>query len=100
MQCRMRKFIRLCLIFLSEFRELESNIFNIKIQNEINVTPMRSYIEEWLERKLKQVAKERQQEVAIIPAVIKDILETAVISEINETIAARKHPKGSYVPSL
>jgi len=83
-----------------DLRELESDLFNIKIQNEINVAPIRSYNEEWFQRKLKQVAKERQQEVAIIPAVIKDILETAVISEINETIAARKHPKGSYVPSL
>jgi hypothetical protein len=36
-----------------EFRELESDIFNIKIQNEISVAPMRSYIEEWLERQLK-----------------------------------------------
>jgi hypothetical protein len=83
-----------------EFRELESDLFNIKIQNEINVAPMRSYNEEWLERQLKQVAKERQQAVAIIPAVVEDILETAVVSDINEMIAARKYPKGSYVPSL
>jgi hypothetical protein len=35
------------------FQELENDLFNIKIQNEINVAPMRSYIQEWLERKLK-----------------------------------------------
>ena len=36
-----------------DFRELENDLFNIKIQNEINAAPMRSYIEEWLERQLK-----------------------------------------------
>ena len=29
-------------------RELEKEIFNIKIQNEINIAPLRSYIEEWV----------------------------------------------------
>ena len=33
---------------------------------------MRSYIEEWLERELKQVANERQQAVATIPIVVDD----------------------------
>jgi predicted DNA binding CopG/RHH family protein len=73
-----------------DFRELKSDIFNIKIQNEINVTPMRSYIEEWLERQLKQTADERQQVVASILAVVEDILETAVIGDINETTAASR----------
>jgi hypothetical protein len=40
--------------------ELKNNLFNIKIWNEINVTQMRSYIEEWLERELKQAADQRQ----------------------------------------
>jgi hypothetical protein len=43
-----------------DFKELEKEIFNIKIQNEINIAPMRSYIEEWLERELKQVTDKRQ----------------------------------------
>jgi hypothetical protein len=30
--------------------ELENDIFNIKIQNEINIAPMRGYTEDWLER--------------------------------------------------
>jgi hypothetical protein len=34
--------------------------------------------------------RERQQAVAIIPAVVEDILETAVVGDINETTAARK----------
>jgi hypothetical protein len=32
-----------------DLRELENEIFNIKIWNEINVAPLRSYIEEWVE---------------------------------------------------
>jgi hypothetical protein len=36
-----------------DFQELENDLFNIKIWNEINVTPMRAYIEEWVERQLK-----------------------------------------------
>ena len=61
---------------------------------------MRRYIEEWLERRLKQADDERQQAVANIPAAIKDILKTAVIGDINEKTASRKYPKGSYVPSF
>jgi hypothetical protein len=49
---------------------------------------------------LKQAADERQQEVARIPTVVDNILETVVIGDINETEAARKYPKGSYVTSL
>jgi hypothetical protein len=51
---------------------------------------MRGYIEEWLERQLKQAADERQQAVASIPAAMENILETAVIGDINEMTVARK----------
>jgi hypothetical protein len=60
-----------------DLRELENELFNIKIWNEINVAPLRSYIEEWLERELKQVADERQQAVATIPVVVDDINKKA-----------------------
>jgi hypothetical protein len=73
-----------------DFWELENDLFNIKIRNEINVAPMRGYIEEWLERQLKQATDERQQAVANIPAVVEDILETAVVSDINEMTVTRK----------
>ena len=43
-----------------DFMELENELFKIKIRNDINVAPIRSYIEEWLERELKQVVDERQ----------------------------------------
>ena len=69
--------------FSIDFQELENDIFNIKIQNEINVAPMRSYIEEWLERQLKQAADERQHAIVNIPTVVEDILETTVVDDIN-----------------
>jgi hypothetical protein len=51
---------------------------------------MRRYIEEWVERQLKQAANERQQAVLIIPTAVENILETAIVADINETTAASK----------
>jgi succinate dehydrogenase flavin-adding protein (antitoxin of CptAB toxin-antitoxin module) len=68
-----------------DFQELKNDLFNIKIRNDINITPMRSYIEEWLERELKQATDERQQTVV-------RILE--VVDDINEMVATSKYTKG------
>jgi hypothetical protein len=73
-----------------DFRKLENDLFNIKIQNEINVALMKSYIQEWLERQLKQATDERQQAIAKIPATIDDIIETTVVDDINEMAAGSK----------
>jgi hypothetical protein len=51
---------------------------------------MRYYIEEWVERQLKEAANEKQQAVANIPAVVENILETTFITDINERESARK----------
>jgi hypothetical protein len=51
---------------------------------------MRIYIEEWLKRQLKQAADESQQAVVSIPVVVEDILESAVVDDINETATASK----------
>ena len=51
---------------------------------------MRAYIEEWVERQLKQATNKTQQAVCRILAVVEDILEIAVVDDINETVAARK----------
>jgi hypothetical protein len=53
-----------------DLRELETEIFNIKIQDEINVAPMRSYIEECLQREIDKLIDEGQQVVAMIPVSI------------------------------
>jgi hypothetical protein len=60
-----------------DFKELENENFNIKIQNEINITPMRSYIEEWLESELNHNADERQHALTMILVVVDDINEKA-----------------------
>jgi hypothetical protein len=51
---------------------------------------MRIYIEEWVERKLKQAANERQQAVPGIPTAVENILEATIVTDINETTAASK----------
>jgi hypothetical protein len=51
---------------------------------------MRSYIEECVERKLKHATNERQRAVPRIPTTVENILETAIVADINETIATRK----------
>jgi hypothetical protein len=55
---------------------------------------MRGYIEYWLERQLKQDVDKRRQAVAIIPAAMEDILETAVVGDINKMTTTRKIDKG------
>jgi hypothetical protein len=37
-----------------DLRDLEGELFNIKIWHEINVAPMRSYIEEWFKKGCRQ----------------------------------------------
>ena len=64
-----------------DFMELENELFKIKIRNEINITLMRSYIEELIKRELKQAVDERQQIVSMI---------LGTVDNINETIAASK----------
>jgi predicted DNA binding CopG/RHH family protein len=51
-------------------RELESDLFNIKIRHEINVAPMRSYIEEWLQREINKLTDEGQQAADTIPITV------------------------------
>ena len=52
--------------------ELEKELFNIKIRDEINVAPLRGYIEEWVQREMEQVIDERKQAVVMIPVVVDD----------------------------
>jgi hypothetical protein len=61
-----------------DLSELEKELFSIKIWNEINVAPLRSYIEKFVETDLKWVANERQQKKA----------------------STSKYKKYLYVPSL
>ena len=53
-----------------DLRELENKLFNIKIQDEMNVPPMRGYTEEWLQRAIDKLTNEGQQAVGTIPVIV------------------------------
>jgi tRNA-dihydrouridine synthase len=50
-----------------DLRDLEGNLFNIKIRHEINVAPMSSYIEEWFKRVVKKLTNEGKMMVEMVP---------------------------------
>ena len=50
-----------------DLRELEGEIFNIKIQHEINLAPMRSYVEEWFKKVVDKLTNEGQRTVETVP---------------------------------
>jgi hypothetical protein len=64
-----------------DLRELENEIFNIKIWDEINVAPMRSYIEEWLQRAIDKLTDEGKQAVGTIPVVVDESNKKASTSK-------------------
>jgi len=43
-----------------ELREMESNFFDIRIRQEINVSPMKYYIQAWLKQALLKIIEEDQ----------------------------------------
>jgi uncharacterized protein YeeX (DUF496 family) len=53
-------------------RKLENELFNIKIRDEINMAPMRGYIEEWLQRAIDKLTDKGQKAVGTIPIVVDD----------------------------
>jgi hypothetical protein len=63
-------------------RDLEGESFNIKIRYEINVVPMKNYIEDWFKKAIDKLTKEGQETT----------IETVPITanEENKMIAASK----------
>jgi hypothetical protein len=55
-----------------DLRELEKKFFNIKIWDEINMAPLRDYIEEWIQREIEQVVDGGQHVVGTIPVAVDD----------------------------
>jgi hypothetical protein len=56
-----------------DLRELEGELFNIKIQHEINVAPMRVYIEEWFKKVVENLTNEGKRMVEMVPITTKEI---------------------------
>jgi len=49
-----------------DLRDLEGDLFNIKILHEINVAPMKSYIEEWFKKAINKLTIEGQETIVTI----------------------------------
>jgi hypothetical protein len=62
----------LCNIYI-DLRDFEGDIFNIKIWHEINVSLMRSYIEEWFKKAIDKLTEEGKKEVETIPITVDEI---------------------------
>jgi hypothetical protein len=43
-----------------DLRDLEGELFNIRIMHEINVVPMKNYIEYWFKKAIDKLTKEGQ----------------------------------------
>ena len=55
-----------------DLRKLENDLFDIEIQDEISMAPMRSYIEEWFQRRMDKLIDKGQQLVGTILVVVDD----------------------------
>jgi hypothetical protein len=52
---------------------LEGELFNIKIWHEINVAPMKNYIEEWLKKAIDKLTDEGQETVETIHVTVNEV---------------------------
>jgi hypothetical protein len=55
-----------------DIRDLEGELFNIKIRHEINVAPMESYIEEWFKKAIDKLTNEGQEAVETVPVTVNE----------------------------
>jgi hypothetical protein len=53
-------------------RDLEGELFNIKIRHEINITPMKNYIEYWFKKVIEKLTKEGQATVETVPITVNE----------------------------
>ena len=63
-----------------DLRKLENNLYDIEIRDEINMTPMRSYIKEWFQQRMDNLVQEGQQSVNRTPLTIDDSNKNASAS--------------------
>ena len=55
-----------------DLRKLENDLYDIEIWDEINMAPMRSYIEEWFQQRMDNLVQEGQQPLDTTPLTIDD----------------------------
>jgi hypothetical protein len=62
-------------------RDLESEFFNIKIRHEINMVPMRSYIEEWFKKAIDKIKNEGKRTLHTIPITVEESHKRTSVSK-------------------
>lgn len=55
-----------------DLRDLEGELFNIKIWHEINVAPMKNYIEEWFKKTIDKLTNEGQETIETVHVTINE----------------------------
>jgi hypothetical protein len=53
-------------------RDLEGELFNIKIRHEIKVAPMKRYIEDWFSKAIDKLTKEGKEIVETVPVTVNE----------------------------
>jgi hypothetical protein len=53
-----------------DLRDLEGELFKIKIRHEINVAPMKIYIEEWFKKVINKLTNEGKEVVETVPVTV------------------------------
>jgi hypothetical protein len=56
-----------------DLRDMESEFFNIKIRQEINMAPMGSYIEEWFKKVVNKIVNEGKRILETVPITVEEI---------------------------
>jgi hypothetical protein len=55
-----------------DLRDLEGELFNIKIRHEINVAPMKNYIEEWFKKEIDKLTTEGKETIETVPVIVNE----------------------------
>jgi hypothetical protein len=55
-----------------ELRDLEGELFNIKIRHEINIAPMKNYIEYWFKKTIDKLINKGQETVETVHVIVNE----------------------------
>jgi hypothetical protein len=66
----------------ADLREIEKELFNVKIKQELTVSPLRDFIQEWLNNSISKISK-------IPTEVVMIDYQTAAIKSIKETTTSK-----------
>jgi len=64
-----------------DLRDLEGDLFNIKIRHEINMEPMKNCIEEWFKKAIDKLTNEGKETVETVPVTVNKESKRTVASK-------------------